>query len=107
MGKALAKLVEDPEGIEYLEDGDHNWERFGAVGATLNKIAPVDEYLCIAVCPERDCWAVGISTKSKGRWAAARLAMVTTLAIQAANAGEEADIGESTSVAEFIEEAKA
>merc|ERR1711972_637241 len=39
--KALAKLVEDPEGIEYLEDGDHNWERFGSIGETLQKIAPV------------------------------------------------------------------
>merc|ERR1712032_633763 len=103
--KALANLVDDPEGIEYLDD--YNWETFGAVGNALKKIASSEECITVAICAERGCWAVGVSNKSKGRWAAAKLAMAATLGIRATDEGDTPNLEEFPSVKEFIEEARA
>lgn len=103
--RALAVLLEDPAAVEYMDD--YNWETFGAVGSALMKIASEQECMCVAVCPAKELWAVGVGMKGKSRLASAKLAMATSLAIRAADEGEEVDLSECPSIIEFVEEARA
>merc|ERR1712151_1315458 len=102
--KALALLVDDVETIQYHDD--FNWETFGAVGNALKAIAPCEECLTVAVCAERDIWAVGIGMKGKSRFSAAKVALAASLAIRAMDEDIDVDLSDVPVIAEFVEEAK-
>jgi len=102
--RALAHLLNDLSGLQYHDDA--NWDHFPQVGAALKELAPAEECLTVAVCPDRDIWAVGVSMKGKDRFAASKAALAASLALQAEEMGEEVDLSEFPSLAEFVEEAR-
>merc|ERR1719203_537147 len=104
--RALSLLVENPASIEYHDDC--NWATFGAsVGKAIKSLAPEEVCMCVAVCPEKECWGVGLSSKGKIRWQASKAALAAALAMKAAEEGTEVDLSAEPALAEFIEEAKA
>merc|ERR1712087_831497 len=99
--RALQVLLENPSEVVY--DDDCNVAKYTAVGKALKSIAPAEECICVAICPSRECWAVGIGMKGKARWAAAKAALATTLAIKAEDEGAAPDLNEANAyaIAEF------
>lgn len=85
--------------IDYLDDPD--WSKFPMVGMALKEVAEKEECMCVAVCPSRSAWAVGIAGKGKTRWQAAKVAIAATLLWE-----EEEPIVESPDMIDFVEEAR-
>jgi len=101
----LIELVGDPEAdIEYHDD--FNWSRFPAVGRALKEVSPHEECLCVAVCPSRSLWAVGVGMKGQPRYKAAKVAIAATLLWQASEDGEELPQLEQQAILDFVEEVK-
>lgn len=100
------KLVLGPDSgdVEYHDDA--NWEHFPQVGAVLKAITGKEECLTLAICPSRASWALGVGMKGKNRYAAAKLALATTLAIEMKSVQQDFDLSELPSFADFVEEAR-
>jgi hypothetical protein len=103
--KVLCDLVGDVEAeIEFHDDCD--WKEFPTVGAALKQqIADKEECLCVATCPSKMIWAVGVCMKGKPRWQAAKVAIATAIVMQANTMGEAVELDEGTAFAEFAQEA--
>lgn len=89
------------EDIEYHDDV--MWENFPAVGAVLKDILNVEECFVAAVCAPLGVWGLGIGMKVKHRYSAAKVALATTLAIQAKETGSPPDLSEFPALATFVE----
>lgn len=104
--QVLSSIMPDHETeIEYHDDAD--WKLFPTVGAALKEIAPREECMCVAVCPSRSTWAVGVGMKGKPRYAAAKVAIAATLMWQTIDMGEELPELDSQAMLDFVEEVRA
>mmetsp|Transcript_95242 Transcript_95242/g.164512 ORF Transcript_95242/g.164512 Transcript_95242/m.164512 type:complete len:397 (+) Transcript_95242:2-1192(+) len=106
-GEALTKFCPDEASeVEYLDDFD--WKKFPAVGMALKELAEKEECMCLAVCPSRVLWAVGVGMKGKERLRAAKVAMAAALALQGTELDTELPDLEGMDVfMEFVDEARA
>lgn len=96
----------DADDIILLHD-DFNWEKFPQIGAELKRLASTEECMTVGVCPDRRVWAVGVAMKGKARWAAAKAALATAMAVDALDLGEELDFEDLPTFKEFVEDAQA
>lgn len=105
--RALQVLLADPSEVVY--DDDCNVAKYTAVGKALKSYAPAEECICVAICPSKETWAVGIAMKGKARWSAAKAALATALMIKAEDEGTAPDMNEANAwaVGEFAAEARA
>lgn len=103
--RAVGHLLGEDTQVEYVDDA--NWDIFPRIGQALKEIATAEECMTVAVCPERDLWAVGVGMKGKDRYTAAKAAFAASLALQIEEMGEEADLSEFPALVDFVEEARA
>mmetsp|Transcript_45934 Transcript_45934/g.106799 ORF Transcript_45934/g.106799 Transcript_45934/m.106799 type:complete len:488 (-) Transcript_45934:186-1649(-) len=98
----LSLFVEEAE-IEYLDDPD--WSRMPEVGNAVARVFSKEEQLCVAVCPARNMWAVGLAARGHARWQASKLAIAASLVLQY---GDELDLDLSAfpDFQEFVDLAK-
>jgi len=110
---ALVRLLgENPEScITYSEGNnqvDDSWKRFPDVGAALEwQIPYVRECFCIAACPSRATWAVGVSEIGRNRYQASRIALAIALSLQALDDGFDLDLTDVPSIADFVNHIRA
>lgn len=104
--EALNKFVpEAATEVEYLDDFE--WKNFPAVGMALKELAEKEECMCLAVCPSRGLWAVGVGMKGKERLRAAKAAIAGSLALQGAELDTELpDLDGLDVFMDFVEEAR-
>jgi len=67
--------------MTFNHDGD--WSDFPEVGAVLRQNGYEELAICVAICPPRALWAVGMASKQRHRLQAARLSMCLALAANA------------------------
>lgn len=89
------------EDIQYHDDPQ--WEHFPTVGSALKDILNVEECLVAAVCAPLGVWAIGIGMKARHRYAAAKVALATALAVQEKENGNLLDLAEFPALAAFVE----
>jgi len=58
---------------------DENWTEFVGTGIALQLVGAPEYSFCVAVCPSKELWGVGIAKKWKQREAAAKLALCVAL----------------------------
>lgn len=85
---------------------DPNWDNLPEIGAALKEISTVEECLTVAISREHNVWGVGVCTKGKGRYAAAKAALAVAVAVQLHDLGEEPDLSEYPALASLVEEAR-
>jgi len=104
--RVLSELVGDIEAEVQFHD-DCNWVLFPTVGAGLKEIAKEEVCMCVAVCPSKMAWAVGVGMKGKSRYAAAKAAIAATIHLQATALGEELpELSEGSALLDFVNEAQ-
>jgi hypothetical protein len=104
--KVLTELVGDVESEIQFHD-DCNWQNFPTVGTALKEIAEKEECMCVAVCPSRMVWAVGVGMKGKSRYQAAKAAIAATIHLTATAMGEDLpELSEGSAILDFVSEAQ-
>jgi hypothetical protein len=104
--RVLSELVGDVEGEVQFHD-DCDWKIFPTVGAGLKEISEKEECMCVAVCPSRMAWAVGVGMKGKNRFQAAKAAIAATIHLQATALGEDLpELSEGSAILDFVSEAQ-
>jgi len=83
----LFDLVGDECG-EIALNHDPEWTEYPQVGEAVKSLGFGEVSMCVAVCPSRSIWAVGLASKQKFRQQAARLSMCVALAANADTLGE-------------------
>jgi len=78
----LYDLIGDECGDVELKH-DPEWTDYPEVGEALTSLGFGEVALCVAVCPGRSIWAVGLASKQKHRQQAARLSLCVALAANA------------------------
>jgi len=78
----LYDLIVDECGAVELKH-DPEWEDYPEVGEALTTLGFGEVALCVAICPGRSIWAVGLASKQKHRQQAARLSLCVALAANA------------------------
>jgi len=104
--RVLREIVGDVEAEIQFHD-DCNWEHFPTVGAGLKEISDKEECMCIAVCPARMVWAVGVGMKGKSRYQAAKTAIAVAIILQSTELGEELpEMSDGSAILDFVSEAQ-
>jgi len=82
--KILATLLESEEEADAVElVHDAEWKEFPELGEAIKAAGGEEVSICLAICPGRNSWAVGVAGKTKVREPAARLALCAALAPEA------------------------
>eukprot|EP00405_Crypthecodinium_cohnii_P017112 CAMPEP_0206452302 /NCGR_PEP_ID=MMETSP0324_2-20121206/19868_1 /ASSEMBLY_ACC=CAM_ASM_000836 /TAXON_ID=2866 /ORGANISM="Crypthecodinium cohnii, Strain Seligo" /LENGTH=526 /DNA_ID=CAMNT_0053922373 /DNA_START=97 /DNA_END=1677 /DNA_ORIENTATION=- len=94
------------EGVaDITEHDDPNWEQFPIVGAVIKEKMGTEECLSIMLCPQLNCWAVGVGMKAQMRKQAAKAALAITAALQHVEFGQEVDYTDYPVMGEVADEA--
>jgi hypothetical protein len=101
-GAEVLKLLAGEDKVDLHDDFD--WKKFPSVGAALKRAAEKEECMCLAVCEQRNAWAVGIGSRVQARHSAAKVALATSLAMDV-DADELPDLEAYPVFTDFLNEA--
>jgi hypothetical protein len=75
----ILRLMAGDAAVEEFDDPD--WSTFPQVAAALQAFAPsCRDCVCVAVCRTLGVWAIGVASRKKNRYDAARIALAGAIA---------------------------